>query len=149
MYSLLVRLWRTFGGALQWRVLWLFHAKFIVGVSAIVLNDSGDVLLLRHRFWKPGSWGLPSGYAIRGEQLEETVRRELKEETNLDVEVARLLAIKTGFRLRLEATFLGHLTGGIMRLDKNEVLEAKFFPPHELPVGLLVSHKDLVATHIL
>lgn len=102
------------------------------------------MLLLRHTFWKTGSWGLPSGYANSGEALEDTVRRELKEETNLDVTIERLLRINSGFKLRLEATFLGRLSGGKMILDPKEVIEAKFFNLEELPSGLLASHKEII-----
>ena len=144
MNKLLVKIWKLFGGYLQWRTLWLFHSKFIIGVSTVILNQDRQVLLLRHTFWKTGSWGLPSGYANSGEALEDTVRRELKEETNLDVTIERLLRINSGFKLRLEATFLGRLSGGKMILDPKEVIEAKFFNLEELPSGLLASHKEII-----
>lgn len=144
MYSLLARVWRTFGGALQWRILWLFHSKFILGVSAVVFDDAGGILLLRHKFWKSHSWGLPSGYAVKGESLEETVQREVKEETNLDVEVGRLLRLKSGFRLRLEVSFEARLTGGVLSLDQKEVSAAAFFSRDALPPGLLPSHRELI-----
>lgn len=145
MNALLVKLWRLLRGTPQWYILWFAHRKFIIGVSGVVTNDEGHILLLRHRFWRPGSWGLPSGYANRNETLENTLRREVREETGLEVQVTRFLRMVSGFRLRLEVSFQGHLSGGTLQLDPNEVIEARFFPPDALPEGLLPSHRQIIA----
>jgi ADP-ribose pyrophosphatase YjhB (NUDIX family) len=143
--ELFARFWRTRRGRWQWYVLWLFHAKFVLGVSGVILDDRDHVLLLRHRYWKSGSWGLPGGYASRGERLEETLAREVREETGYTIQTLALLRIVSGYRLRLEASFLARIQGGEPRLDPHEVLEARFFPPDALPTGLLASHRELVA----
>ena len=91
MTTLLPTLWRQLHGSLQWRLLWLFHHKFMVGVCGVVYDNEGRILLLQHRFWQKGSWGLPSGYLERGESLQDGIRREVKEETGLDISVQRLL----------------------------------------------------------
>ncbi len=148
MYSTLATFWRKMGGYLQWRILWIFHSKFILGTSAVVFDNDGRILLLRHRFWKSGSWGLPSGYAISGETIEQTVQRELKEETGYEVHVERLLRIKSGFKLRLEITFVARLTGGTQLLDPKEIIEAEFFNLNNLPDGLIPSHKELILQSI-
>ncbi len=70
--------------------------------SGIVLKTH-DVHL-RHRYWKEGSWGLPSGYANRGETLEQSIAREIFEETGLRAEISELVSMKSGFKLRIEAT---------------------------------------------
>ena len=128
----------------QWRTLWLTHDKFIIGVTGVVLDDSKNVLLLRHTYWPEGSWGLPSGYAEHGEKLEKTLMREVKEETGYDVEVKKLLKLSSGYQLRLEVAYLGELTGGNLNIDSKEILEAKFFSLDEIPQSLLESHKGLI-----
>src|SRR5436309_9644971 len=50
MTYLLAKIWRTMRGKWQWYVLWLFHHKFIVGVSGVIFNDQGQILLLRHLY---------------------------------------------------------------------------------------------------
>lgn len=145
MHTLLVKIWRLFSGALQWRILWLVHAKFMLGVSGVVVNEHGQILLLRHRFWRPGTWGLPSGYANTQEHLEDTLRREVREETGYEVEVTRFLRMVSGFRLRLEVSYLGKITGGVCRIDPKEVIEAHFFERDALPEGLLPSHRQIIA----
>ncbi|MEO6890441.1 MAG: NUDIX domain-containing protein [Ktedonobacteraceae bacterium] len=144
MNALLVRIWRLLRGTPQWYILYLAHRKFIIGVSGVIVNDHGQVLLLRHRFWRPGSWGLPSGYANRNETLENTLCREVREETGLEIEVTRFLRMVSGFRLRLEVSFQGKLNGGSLHLDPKEVVEARFFSKGALPEGLLPSHREII-----
>lgn len=144
MTNLLVRIWRLMRGPFQWYALWFMHHKFIIGVSGVILDDQKRILLLRHRYWKPGSWGLPSGYAERNEKLEEALCRELREETGYQIQVRTLLRLVSGYKLRIEASYVGTLIGGNLRLDPKEVIEARFFSIDELPVGLLPSHRDLI-----
>ena len=97
------RLWRIIRGPTQWRIRWLAHAKFMVGVTGVVRDDQGNVLLLRHRMWPSDRpWGLPTGYAIKSEEFPLTIAREVKEETGLDVKAGRLVHLKSGYKLRLK-----------------------------------------------
>jgi ADP-ribose pyrophosphatase YjhB (NUDIX family) len=141
----LARIWRLGGGGWRWRVLWLRNATFLVGVTGVITNEAGEVLLLRHRFWRPGSWGLPSGLVERHETLEQAFAREVLEETGLVIDEPSLVRVISGFRLRMEAHFATTITGGEMDLDRREILEARFFAPNELPHGLLHAHRETVA----
>jgi len=60
----------------------------IVTVGALILNDSRQALLVRTQKWS-GMWGIPGGKVKIGETLEEALRREIKEETNLDIDDIR------------------------------------------------------------
>lgn len=146
IWKILARVWRLGGGRWRWRVLWLVNPGFIVGVTGVVLDDNGRVLLLRHRFWRAASWGLPSGMAKRGETLEDAFAREVREETALDIGDIRLVRVVSGFRLRLELHFTANITGGTLTLDRREILEAEFFAPNRLPGGLLKGHRETVQT---
>ena len=146
MKNLLARLWRLIRGPLQWRLLWLWHAKFMVGVTGVVRNSEGRVLLLRHRMWPPDrQWGCPTGYANKGEVFEDTVVREVREETGLHVKIGRLLHVKSGYKLRVEVAYEAEFTGGTLTIDSVEILEAKWFSPHDLPDGVQESHRLLIA----
>ncbi|PRH76800.1 NUDIX hydrolase [Streptomyces solincola] len=146
MNRLLAKLWRLVRGPLQWRILWLAHATFMVGVTGVVRNDAGQVLLLRHRMWTPRApWGLPTGFARRGEEFGMTVVREVKEETGLDVEPGRLVRLRSGYRLRVEVAYEARLTGGTLRLDPFEILEARWCDADALPEGLQEAHRALIA----
>jgi ADP-ribose pyrophosphatase YjhB (NUDIX family) len=145
MIALVAKLWRRLDGIWHWYALWLINSKFIVGVSGIVLNERGEILLLRHRFWREGSWGLPGGYVKRRERLEDALAREVREETGYQIEPVALVRLVSGYKLRLEASFLARLDGGELRIDPHEVLEARFFLPDRLPDGLLRSHQAVIA----
>ncbi|MFF3485404.1 NUDIX hydrolase [Streptomyces sp. NPDC002701] len=136
MRRLLARLWRLLR-PVQNRIMWLLNAKFVVGVIGVVRDDEGRVLMLRHRMWPPDrQWGLPSGFAHKGEDLRRTVVREVKEETNLDVEVDRLVMLNSGFHTRLEVAYEARLVGGELRPDPLEILEARWCRPDDLPEGI-------------
>ena len=70
-----------------------YPGRPIVGVGGIVLHE-GRVLLVR-RLQPPlqGRWSLPGGLVETGETLAEAVRREVREETGLDVEVGPIVEV--------------------------------------------------------
>ena len=137
---MLSRLWRLIPDIVQWWIIWLLRPKLFVGVSGVLLNDAGEVLLLRHRFHHRHPWGLPGGLLERGENLVQCWQREVREETNLTVAVERLVAQRNS-RLSIDFILLGQITGGEMILDSTEILEAAFFPPNGLPAGLHRNHR--------
>lgn len=71
-----------------------FRENFpLVCSDGVVINK--DKVLLVKRSIKPfkGSWTLPGGHIDFGETSQETVIREIKEETNIDVEVVKLIKL--------------------------------------------------------
>ena len=71
-----------------------FPTAPIAGVGAVVLDAELRVLLVR-RGQEPllGEWSLPGGALELGERLEDGVRREVREETGLDVEPEEIVAV--------------------------------------------------------
>jgi len=53
-------------------------------VGALIFNQEGKVFLMTSPKWK-GKYVVPGGHIELGETIEEAVKREIKEETNLDV----------------------------------------------------------------
>ncbi len=95
--------------------------------------------------WPEGrQWGLPTGYAAKGEEFGATVVREVREETGLEVEAGRLVHLKSGYKLRIEVAYEAALVGGDLTIDSFEILEARWFSPDELPDGTQTSHRDLI-----
>ena len=66
----------------------------IVGVGAVVLDDDGRVLLVR-RANEPlkGEWSLPGGAVDVGETLENGIRREVREETGIEIDVGPIVDV--------------------------------------------------------
>ncbi len=71
-----------------------FPTAPIAGVGAVVLDAEQRVLLVR-RGQEPllGEWSLPGGALELGEPLEDGIRREVREETGLDVEPVEIVAV--------------------------------------------------------
>jgi ADP-ribose pyrophosphatase YjhB (NUDIX family) len=119
----------------------------MVGVTGIVRDEQKRVLLLKHRLWPEGrQWGLPTGYAIAGEPFEDTIVREVAEETGLEVVVCQgpPVHLKSGYKLRIEVAYEARCTGGVIKADGFEIEEAKWFPADRLPPGVQESHLLLI-----
>jgi ADP-ribose pyrophosphatase YjhB (NUDIX family) len=71
-----------------------YPSRPFVGVGAVVVGSDGRVLLVKRRN-EPlaGRWSLPGGLVEVGESLEAAVRREVLEETGLDVGVGPLVEV--------------------------------------------------------
>ena len=109
----------------------------IAGVSVVITNLNGDVLLLKHSYG-PDVWSLPGGGLARGEDPEAAARREVREE--LGVEPARIEPIGTLEEVLSGSPHTAHVFAAVCdqrpRPDGREVKEARFFPSHSLPEPL-------------
>jgi ADP-ribose pyrophosphatase YjhB (NUDIX family) len=65
-----------------------------LATDCIVADEAGNLVLIRRRN-EPfkGSYALPGGFVEAGETIEDACRREVKEETNLEIYDMRLLCI--------------------------------------------------------
>lgn len=147
MIKLLSYIWRRLGKTLQWRVLWIFHSKFNVGTSLIIPNTDGKVLLGKHVFSAQKTpWRLIGGYINKGENIFAGAKREAKEELNINIEIDRILVIRSGFAYRLEITLVAKpiSTQTIFKLDSKELHQVEWFDVESLPVDTLGYHKDIL-----
>lgn len=109
----------------------------LAGVSVLVLDLEGRVLLVRHSYG-PGGWALPGGGVGRGEDVLDAARREVREEVGcaLDrVEIFDSFA-ETISGSPHTAWLIWGRTLDHPRPDRREVIEARFFPLHSLPEPL-------------
>ena len=63
----------------------------VVGVGAVVVRDGKALIVKRAPEPRKGEWSLPGGLLELGESLQDAVRREIKEETSLDVTVGPII----------------------------------------------------------
>lgn len=147
LLDFIFQIWRRLSGPLQWWTVWLVNSKFMVCVSGILLDREGRILLQRHRHWAVEVWGLPGGIVQSGERLEDAFAREVLEETGLKIEEIEMIQVSSGYKLRLEAYFRARLAGDapqVLKLQAQEVLEARFFALDCLPEKILPVQRRLI-----
>jgi mutator protein MutT len=93
--NLISGIWNNVPRSLRRMTMRLTHTRFTVTAAAIVVDDQRRVLILKHRF-RPGTgWGLPGGFIEAGEQPEDAVRRELREEVGLELASVEIVTTRT------------------------------------------------------
>jgi ADP-ribose pyrophosphatase YjhB (NUDIX family) len=69
-----------------------------IGAVGAIFNQQGKMLIVEHVFHPLYPWGLPGGWMNRNEEPEQTVRREVLEETGLHVDIVKpLIFARTSF----------------------------------------------------
>lgn len=122
----------------------LSHPRFAVTVGAVITDAHGRVLLLKHRFRPGAGWGMPGGFMEKGEQAEETLRRELREEIELEVEQVELFTVRAFKKPRqVEIVFRCQARGNPDQLSF-EIQKAAWFSLGELPPELPNDQAQLI-----
>ena len=62
-----------------------------MGVGGVVTRDGRALIIRRGHEPRKGEWSLPGGLLELGESLQDAARREIKEETSLDVDVGPVI----------------------------------------------------------
>ncbi len=123
--------------------------SLVPAASAVVTDNEGKILL--HRRSDNDLWALPGGAMEIGESISETVVREAKEETGLDVVIERLVGIYTNpkhvvafsdgeVRQEFSICFACRIIGGTLTIS-DESFEASFFAPEA--ISRLAMHESI------
>lgn len=101
----------------------------------IVLVSRGEeLLLLRNVKDTRGVYACLAGFVEIGETLEQAVRREIREETGLEVENIRYVGSQSWpFPDQLMAAFYADYKSGEIRIQESEIADARWFRPDALP----------------
>src|SRR5436305_14023154 len=121
-------------------------ARFRIGVSAIIF-EQGRILLAHRRDidW----WNLPGGGMEVGETVEEALRREVREETGLEVQVEHLVGVYSKpLKQEVVLALRCRIVGGELS-STEESRECRFFEPTELPPNTLPKHRQRVEDALL
>ncbi|MGY8634763.1 NUDIX domain-containing protein [Bradyrhizobium sp. 14AA] len=122
----------------------IFHAYFLLvrgmtlGVRAVVLDAENRVFLVRHSYI--AGWYLPGGGVDLGESMEQAMRRELKEEGDIDLTAD---AVLHGIFFNSHVSRRDHVAVYVVkqfRQDRlpepnHEIAECGFFATNALPEG--------------
>jgi ADP-ribose pyrophosphatase YjhB (NUDIX family) len=111
-----------------------------VAVGAVVGNDRGEILLVQRA--DNGVWLYPTGWADVGYSASEVAVKEVLEETGMEVEPVRLIAVLDGLRLGFtqvplySLVFHCRLLGGELRKHPLECVDVGWFAEDNLPEPL-------------
>lgn len=101
------------------------------------VTDEDRCLLARKRIWPAGTYSVLAGFVEPGESLTEAVAREVREETSIDVVDVRYHSSQPWpFPTSIMLGFTAVRAGGELRVDGNELEEARWFERHEVRAGL-------------
>ena len=112
-----------------------------VAVGAVVGNDAGEILLIQRA--DSGVWLYPTGWADIGYSASEVAVKEVEEETGIEIEVVRLIAVLDGLRLGFTRVPLYSLVfqcraiGGELKAHPLECNDVGFFAEDALPRPLV------------
>ncbi len=125
----------------------------LVGATVLVLDQQRRLLMIRRS--DTGDWGVPGGITECGETIEETARRELREETNLEAGELELFGIFSGpqFFIRypngdeifaVPIVYIAHDVRGLLKLNDGEHYENGYFPLADLPADVNPSIRPIL-----
>ncbi len=116
----------------------------MIGVGAIIEDGAGRILLVKHvpergGFWQ-GKWICPGGALELGETIEEGIKREVKEETQLEIDLIAPLPpfdriVRSNDEVLLHVVYIDYLakvTGGELK-PGSDIGEAKWAEKERIP----------------
>ncbi|MBL6929203.1 MAG: NUDIX hydrolase [Rhodospirillales bacterium] len=112
-----------------------------VGVGAVVIRDGRVLLARRGKEPRKGSWSLPGGAQQLGETVFEAARREIREETGLEIEVLGIIDVADSIQrddhgeVRYHYTLvdvLAQTINGDVAAAGDDAAEVAWFSPDEL-----------------
>lgn len=123
---------------------------------AIVQFPDNRILLVKRRTPPfKDYWALPGGRVEAGEVIEQTVVREVKEETGLDVKIIKKIGEyhEEGFKDGINfdffpACFLVKPTGGKIRRQESEIEDIKLVQPEEISDDLAFVHSTMIRDYV-
>ncbi len=115
----------------------------------VIIYDEEKGIVLIERLNEPLGYALPGGFIDMGEQCEHAAIREMKEETNLDVELLGLLGVYSepnrDPRFHTMTTVYVGKAKDVSKLKAgDDAKKAKFYPLNEIPSPLCFDHAKVV-----
>jgi len=115
----------------------------------VIIEVEGGIVLIRRRH-PPAGWAIPGGFIDTGERAEDAARREMREETSLDVELIELLGVYSDPRRdprghTISSVYIGRARGTPRAAD--DAAEAGVFTESTLPQPLAFDHGAILADY--
>ena len=130
-------------------IAWAFVRRpGVRGCMAVLCDERGRVLLVRHTYGDRRAWELPGGWVGRDEDPADAARRETREELGADVAEWEPLGTLRGawhFKHEELTFFRAPWPGGDPRADPVEIAEAAWFDPAAPPARLGLATRAVLA----
>ncbi|HYX30895.1 MAG TPA: NUDIX hydrolase [Pyrinomonadaceae bacterium] len=144
MSTLLGGIWRRLPNFVRRHVSTLGQNHFAVTVAAMLFDEDSRILLLEHVFRADRGWGVPGGFIVKGEQPEDALRRELREEVNIEIDRVKFLFARTLHTpSQVEIYFRARVIGD-PKPSSFEIKQAQWFRLDELPPELSKDQRKLI-----
>ena len=122
-----------------------------VGCEVFLIKEGAILLGKRKNCYGEGMWGLPGGHLEPGESIRECVRRELKEEIDIEGLEFRLISVidcidERGHYVHI-SFLLEKFLGEIRNMEPDLCYEWKFFPLTNLPEELFKPHRNILKNY--
>jgi len=127
--------------------------SIMIGVGAVIEDSAGRVLLVKHvpergGFWQ-GKWICPGGRLEPGETIKEGIKREVREETRLEIDLLTPLTpfdtiVRSNDEVSLHVIYIDYLarvTGGELK-PGSDVGEAMWVEKERIPQIWEELHED-------
>jgi ADP-ribose pyrophosphatase YjhB (NUDIX family) len=141
---LLGGIWRRLPAFVRRRAARIGQTRFTVTVAAMLFDGNGSILLLEHVFRADRGWGVPGGFVGKGEQPEEALRRELREEASIEIADVRFLFTRNLRQLKQVEIYYRARPIGNPTPSSFEIKQAKWFPLTDLPPDLSKDQTKLI-----
>jgi 8-oxo-dGTP diphosphatase len=136
LQKLIGKLWRALPSRVRRWSMRATQTRFTVTAGAVIFNDEGHVLLLKHSFRAGSGWGIPGGFLEAGEHPEQALRRELHEEIGLEVRQVEIFTARSFKRSQQVEILFRCRANGAVKPQTIEIEQAQWFSVHSLPDGL-------------
>ncbi len=130
-----------------------------VGVGVMILD--GNKILLGHRsktrkdtggIYEPDTWTLPGGKQEYSETVYETIIREVKEETNLDIANPKVFSVSDDFQTDRHFVTIEMITnefsGEVKVMEPEKEDEWRWFDLNELPNNIYSPSKKFIEKYL-
>jgi 8-oxo-dGTP diphosphatase len=131
--------------------------KYTGKTSTAIIPYPDNKILLIKRNTRPfvGFWALPGGRMDPGETIEQTVVREVKEETGLEVAIVRVVGeyVEKGIKDDIEyeyfpTCFVVKPVGGEQKKQDSEIQDMQLFRLDSLPLPLAFEHEIMLKDYV-
>ncbi len=103
-------------------------------IIVLITDEKDRILLAKNRNFKNHVYSLIAGFVEAGESLEETVIREVKEETHIDVDsIKYIISQPWPFPDSMMIGFRAAYAGGELKPDGEEIIDVQWFSRGTLP----------------